>query len=344
MVESHYDDVRFLTLTRISMSDNLAAVDPRGSRRIIASADSTLWAQVDRRPFAFQHHLADDPLFDLDRLAKLAKHADDVRGSRTHISRKAHPVTMSIADRILHLDESDDWIKISYANKLDDDYRRIHDRLLEEIESLSGMPIRSALSWSGLTIFMNSPNLVVPYHFDHETNFLMQVRGIKDVEIFDQSDRSILTEREIERFYFGDAMAGRYRSEFENCASSFVLEAGDAVHHPPLAPHRIFNRDRISISVSLFFSFPEADRRAHVYQVNSIIRHCRLKPMPPGRRLFVDQVKIILMRTISRCKPKDQSQTLFSGVRRLEFPRRAVRKVLRALGRHAGRNGLKITS
>ena len=167
---------------------------------IIASADEHLWANINRRPFVFRHTLGNNPLLELPRLAELAVRAAH-RNQRGHFfSRKGPGEDLSLADRIRQLDEREDWIKISYANELDPDYAEIHDALLDELAALSQIPIRESMSWSGMTIFMNSPNLAVPYHFDHETNFLMQVRGTKTVDLFDQTDRSVLTEAEIESF------------------------------------------------------------------------------------------------------------------------------------------------
>lgn len=300
---------------------------------IIASADEHLWANINRRPFVFRHTLGNNPLLELPRLAELAVRAAH-RNQRGHFfSRKGPGEDLSLADRIRQLDEREDWIKISYANELDPDYAEIHDALLDELAALSQIPIRESMSWSGMTIFMNSPNLAVPYHFDHETNFLMQVRGTKTVDLFDQTDRSVLTEAEIESFYRGDVMAGRYRPDLENRASTFVLNAGDAVHHPPLAPHRIFNHDRVSISVSIFFTLPQADQRAHVYQVNSFMRQLRLKPNPPGRSIHSDRWKVGLMRAISQRNPRSQKQAIFSGVQRVRLPARIVRKLVNTLAR-----------
>lgn len=297
---------------------------------IISGVDQANWASINRRPFTFRHTLSDNPLLELPRLAELAT----LRHRRGHFfGRRGDKSALSPADRILHLDERNDWIKISYANELEPAYRQIHDDLIDELSSLCEMPIRKSMSWSGMTIFMNSPNLAVPYHFDHETNFLLQVRGTKTVDLFDQTDRSVLTEAEIESFYRGDAMAGRYRPDLEDRSSRFVLNAGDAVHHPPLAPHRIFNHDRISISVSIFFTFPQTDQRAHVYQVNSFMRQLGLKPNPPGQSIHSDHWKVGLMRAISRRDPRSQKQAIFSGVQRVRLPARIMRKLASTIAR-----------
>jgi ribosomal protein L16 Arg81 hydroxylase len=277
------------------------------------------WHKLNRAPFTFRHRLADLPLFETSRLARLATlAAERERGSSVGSSASA--------DRILQLSETSDWVKISYANVLDPDFALLHRTLLAEFEELTGIPIRESMNWSGMTVFMNSPHLAVPYHFDHETNFLMQIKGKKEVYLFDQTDRAVLTEREIEDFYRGNPMAGKSKEDRGHLGSRFILNPGDAVHHPPLAPHRILNLDDISVSLSIFFTFPEADLRAHVYQVNSFLRQARMRPQPPGASAESDRKKVRLMRLISKRRPKTQNEMLFSGVRRLTLPVRAFRK------------------
>ena len=76
---------------------------------------------------------------------------------------------------------------------------------------------------------------------DHESNFLFQIGGEKEVNLFDPADRSVLSEREIETFYIGELNALRYRDEIQSKAMVYQLKPGQAVHHPPMAPHWVRN-------------------------------------------------------------------------------------------------------
>ena len=75
-----------------------------------------------------------------------------------------------------------------------------------------------------------------PYHLDHESNFLLQVAGEKDLYLFDCSDPLVLSERDIERYYLGDFHAARYRDELQPRAAAYRMVPGVAAHHPSLAP------------------------------------------------------------------------------------------------------------
>jgi hypothetical protein len=87
---------------------------------------------------------------------------------------------------------------------LDRNYNHILRKPIGEIEDLTGLRLRHDIGWSGITVFVASPNMVTSYHFDNETNFLFQIRGEKDVRRFDPKNRFVLTESEIERFYAGN--------------------------------------------------------------------------------------------------------------------------------------------
>jgi hypothetical protein len=117
--------------------------------------------------------------------------------------------------------------------ELDRDYDDILGKTIGEIKDLTGMPLRHDIGLSGITVFVASPNMVTSYHFDNETNFLFQIRGEKDVRLFDPQNRFVLTENEIEQFYSGSHMAGIYREEVLESGTLSHLTPGTAVHHRP---------------------------------------------------------------------------------------------------------------
>ena len=163
------------------------------------------WQGVNRVPFVFEHRLAHHPLFTIPRLARLAELAIAKGDRNQYVSDE--DMLLSKADRtrrqlddIARLAEGKHWLKIASVNKLDPEYDDLLQTMMAEIEVLAEARFRDVVSWSGLTVFMNSPHLEVPYHFDHDTNFLMQVQGEKDVYLFDPDDRTVLTEAEIEDF------------------------------------------------------------------------------------------------------------------------------------------------
>jgi hypothetical protein len=179
-----------------------------------------------------------------------------------------------------------------------------------------------------MTVFMASPNIVTPYHIDHEANFLCQILGNKDVFLFDPNDRELLSDQEIEKFYFGDLDGASYQAPLQNRSKAFRLRPGVAVHHPPLAPHWVRNGSDVSISVSINFCMREIDRRAHIYQVNNVLRKIGLNPSPPGQSRIGDIVKAGGMRLLSTSKPSSYRETVFSGLDRIRAPFRMVKRLM----------------
>jgi hypothetical protein len=177
---------------------------------------------------------------------------------------------------------------------------------------------------------MASPGVVTPYHIDHESNFLLQVEGEKDVCLFDQDDRDVLSDTEIEKFYAGDAEAARYKPNLQDRGALFHLIPGSAVHHPPLAPHLVRNGDSVSVSVSIGFCTRTLDRRAKVYQVNSLMRRAGLRPAAPGQSNLRDRIKAAGLEMATSSNATSREDILFSGFRRLTTPLRLVKNLYHA--------------
>jgi hypothetical protein len=133
---------------------------------------------------------------------------------------------------------------------------------------------------------------------------------------------------EIEKFYLGDLNGANYREQLQHRGKRFELVPGVAVHHPPLAPHWVKNGPSVSVSVSINFCMQELDRRARIYQVNSIMRRIGMRPSPPGRSLLKDALKAGGMRFISTSRPKSYRETVFSGLDRLRAPYQMAGKLI----------------
>lgn len=189
---------------------------------LIELDDRSAWTNLNRLPFIFRHRLEEHPLFELSRLAKLAAAAAE-RGDplKFAITSRENLSGMSLKQRlvetILRIEEGSSWMKISSLQELHPDYSVLLKSIVADVENASGLPLSQNIKWPSLSVFVASPNMITPYHFDHETNFLFQIRGDKDVTLFNQDDRFVLSEEEIEDFYRGNAMAGKYRDELGKC-------------------------------------------------------------------------------------------------------------------------------
>ena len=316
-----------------------AVLDAPSQDLKLAAGDRQQWHDVNRAPFVFEHRLANHPLFEVPRLTRLAQTAIENGRGDPYASADDRQLDLSertrrMRNNMAQLDTGNCWLKVSAVHELDPEYDALLQSLLVEMERLTDLPIRDTMTWSGLDVFMNSPHLQVPYHFDHDTNFLMQIRGEKDVRLFDPTDRSVLTEAEIEDFYRGNKLAGRFHDAIKDAGTLYHLSPGLGVHHPPLAPHLIRNGDQVSISVAFYFVLPPQERVAHIYQANHFMRKLGLHPRPPGESGFSDWAKDSLMTAISKSHPTSYDERLYSGVQRLGSPTRLAKRVAGALRSH----------
>jgi ribosomal protein L16 Arg81 hydroxylase len=139
-------------------------------------------------------------------------------------------------------------------------------------------------------VFISSPGSVTPYHIDHEYNFLLQIRGTKQISIF---DRDALSEEEVERFYRGEHRNLVFDDRRASEGRTFELSPGDGVHVPVNAPHYVKNGPAASVSFSITFRTPDGDRRSAVYRVNERMRSLGIQPRPVGKQPLVDRAKYL---------------------------------------------------
>ncbi len=293
-----------------------------------------------RSPFLFRHTLGSHPLFSLARLAKAAETM--LAGSNPdHFVHRAgdgapgggldRAARERVAEAVAHVDRPGSWIKLTKIQDADPEYKELLDQILRELEERSGVPLRSEITWVSATVFIGSPHSVTPYHIDHETNFLFQIGGEKEVNLFDPFDRSVLTEEEIERFYIGELNAVNYVKANQPKAHVYRMKAGDAVHHPTLAPHWVKNGSSPTIALSVGFCMQSLDPRARVYQVNHYLRKLGLRPTPIDQVAWKDAAKIGALGLFSTRYPKTDREAIDSGITRIKAPARVVKGWLKRL-------------
>ena len=245
----------------------------------------------------FGHSLANHPLFNIPRLIKLAeskKNPEDLyfNAGDIKVAQKWNQMpdkSMRFQEALEHVEKANAWIILKAAEE-DPEYGALLDQCIDEIGEFLGKPIRSRLSRLRLSCLISSPGRITNYHIDSDCNFLFQISGEKDISVFDQDDRSVLTEPELERFWFGDLNAAEYKESLQAKAHVFRLQPGKVVHVPVNAPHWVRNGDNVSISVSMNFEFTDM-RMANVYRANHVMRKLGLKPRPPGLSVARDAMK-----------------------------------------------------
>ncbi|MDE1992102.1 MAG: hypothetical protein KGI75_06340 [Rhizobiaceae bacterium] len=293
-------------------------------------------SDFNKKSFQFSHNLVGHRLFSLPRLAELAKTLlADTTTRSVRWQAGGAPVDAgwavplnekveSVNEAISNLAESGSWVLL-YSVQRDPEYRALLDQLMSEILSDTGCR-REDVTWEDAYIFLASPNAVTPYHIDHEATFLFQVHGNRTANIWDANDRSVLQEKEIEKYYAGDLNAAKYTVEKQAKATVYALNQGTGVHHPSKAPHAFKNGDIYSIALGIHFCVRECDQQAATYQMNYLLRRVGLKPTPPGKSAWRDKLKMSIIGMFADKNPKTKHDMLRSGFKKLTIPLRAVMK------------------
>lgn len=145
-------------------------------------------------------------------------------------------------------------------------------------------------------VFVSARHSVTPAHYDSEENFLLQLRGSKEITIGGWPDRDT-RRREMESRQFG---GDRYLPFLPVEPQTFRLEPGDGVYVPPNSPHFVEVGAEPSISFSVTFRTDRSDVHDNVVYLNARLRKLGLKPRPPGDGEPLDRAKSLMARIHGR--------------------------------------------
>lgn len=250
------------------------------------------------RHFTVAHTLQSHPLFEISRLLQLAqemsrKWPQDLYHDRgvTDIGQRwdAGTRVASVEESIRHIGTSGAWVDLKSAER-HPDYARVLDTCIGDLLEVSGRQLKRCMRRTQMAIFITSPNRLRIYHIDSECNFLLQVRGRKQISLFSKYDRAVLPEVEIERSWAADTNAARYKPELQSRAEIVTLSPGMGVHIPVNAPHWVQNGDDVSVSVAILYHWWNS-AYANLYAANYFLRKLHVVPTPPFQSKIRDLVK-----------------------------------------------------
>lgn len=260
-----------------------------------------------RQPFLIGHSLAEHPLFQIERILKLAQelppccieyNAGQIPVSIEH--DKTPQNGLSAEETIRRIAECKSWLVLKHVER-DPAYRELLDECMEQIAEHSEA-IAPGMTNAQAFLFVTSPGSVTPIHIDPEHNFLLQVRGSKIIHMYDGRDRQLLPEKQLEHFYCDRGRNMEYDPSFEAKSWTFDLQPGSGLHFPVTYPHWVQNGGEVSISFSITFRTPDLDRRRTLYQVNDRLRRWFKNPLPIGQRPLRDTLMYNGYRVLRRLK------------------------------------------
>ncbi len=249
-------------------------------------------------PFSVHHNLAQHELLTVEAVAKLAEQlpANDIEHNRGDV-----PAVVT-AGQVVSVDETPGeiarnietngcWMVLKNIEQIPA-YHRLLDEALNEVDPLvqgreGGMNLREGY------IFLSAPNSTTPAHTDHEHNFLLQIRGSKQMNLGRFADPEV-EQLQVEKMFAGDRNMDRLPDE----PTAYELSPGDGVYVPPNAPHWVLNGPSVSVSLSITFRTPVTERGAVVHSINRRLRKLKISPRPPGEHIATDKAKFAVHRTL----------------------------------------------
>jgi Cupin superfamily protein len=245
-----------------------------------------------RRSIAVNHGLVEHPLFSLDAIADLADRLPDdsvrrERGNLPLVNREGYVDVGAGRPGETIRDIERNGFRVSLRDiQQDPPYAALIDECLDEVEEIlrdreGGMRRRTGY------LFITAPASNTPMHFDPEHSFLLQVRGVKHVNVAAFEDDSI-RQRELDRYYDGNECDF---AAMEEVAEAFRLDPGVGVYLPSFVPHWVTTEAGISISFSIPFYTALSERAESVNRINRRLRRMHMSPRGPGHSEPVDRVK-----------------------------------------------------
>jgi hypothetical protein len=266
---------------------------------LVADRDGEFSRNYNRVNFMFRHALAGHPLFELPSLIELSRRMPDHRDTywsngKIAVNNPWEAGTsqrLSLHETLTHI-EHDNSIVILKHTEQDPEFAPVLQKVLARMVELSGERMRTDVTIGEVLILISSPNRVTPYHMDAETNFLLQVTGDKTFYVFDHTDRTLVTDLELENHYAFSNSSAVYRPERQSEATAYDLHAGFGLHIPVTAPHWVQNNDNLSVALSVNYELRSGDRLLQLHRFNRRLRRLGLNPAPPGASIWRDRLKL----------------------------------------------------
>jgi hypothetical protein len=288
---------------------------PASLERTIQCAPDVFAQNLNRLPYEFAHSLAGSPLFELSRLVDLAEKVatrptphlagGDVYFNDGRIEAGEKPQSPGLprtaaVDLIRQIETAQAWIILKHVER-EPGYREVLENCIRDILELSGRELLHKIKWFEAILFITSPNRVTEYHLDREVSWILQLKGDKEIHLFDRADKDIVPDEELEVYWAADNRAARYKPECESRAMVYQMKPGSGVHIPINSPHWLRNKNNISVTLNVNFQFHD-QHWANLYKANYYLRRAGITPHAPGVHPVSDRLKSAAFTAAQRVK------------------------------------------
>jgi hypothetical protein len=251
-----------------------------------------------------RHDLVAHPWLQLERIAELA---DRLPAGAVERHRADLPLIMPggapeldgpPSETVLGIQSNGAWM-VLWNIEDDPRYRALLDQCLDQVErriSLARGDMRNRQAF----LFLSAPNANTPVHFDPEHNLLLQIHGIKEMNVGRFLDPG-LQASELARYYGG---GHRNLESMPEDVSCFRMSPGDGTYVPPFAPHFVRNGPEPSISLSITFRTRASERFEYAHRFNAKLKSVPIPMGEPGRWSALDRVKALAVAASDRANDR----------------------------------------
>jgi Cupin-like domain len=298
---------------------------------VISADNESLTRDFPLKPFAIKHKLSSHPLLTLSRIAQLAAELPrdliEYNSGDAAISQdpdKVKSVDLDPVEIVNRIQTAGAWMVLKRVEK-SPEYRTLLEDTLLSVARARGFKSLADAGFSQVEgfLFVSSPNSTTPFHLDSEDNFFVHIHGEKFFTIFDNNDRSIVSDDEIERSMTKHRNL-KYDERFAPRGTEFHLFAGDGCYVPYQWPHWVRTAGSHSISMAITWKTREVRRLNDLHFFNSMLRGVGLPQQPPGRQPIRDALKLAFYRTVTTAvRPLRASLAMRRVLRRIALGKRA---------------------
>ncbi len=298
---------------------------------VITASNNSLRRDFPQKPFAIRHRLAGHPLLGLPRIAQLAAELPrdliEYNSGKVAISQDpdAIPsVDLDPVEIVTRIETAGAWMVLKRVENSPEYRALLEDTLLSVARARGFNSLRDAgFEQVEGFLFVSSPNSTTPFHLDSEDNFFVHIHGEKFFTIYDNTDRALFDDAEIERSMTRHRNL-KFHERFATRATEFHLFAGDGCYVPYQWPHWVRTGGCYSISMAITWKTRDVRRNNDLHFFNSWLRGIGLPQQAPGKQPVLDALKLALYRSVtSALKPLRSSMAMRRVLRRIALGKKA---------------------
>jgi hypothetical protein len=298
---------------------------------VITADNESLKRDFPLKPFAIRHKLSGHPLLTLPRIAQLAQELPrdliEYNSGKAAISQdpnKVQTVDLDPVEIVKRIETAGAWMVLKRIENAPE-YKQLLEDTLLSVARARGFNSLADADFEQIEgfLFVSSPNSTTPFHLDSEDNFFVQIHGEKYFTLFDNADRSIADDAEIERSMTKHRNL-TYDEKFASRGIEFHMFDGDGCYVPYQWPHWVRTAGTYSISMAITWKTRPVRRNNDLHFFNSMLRGIGLPQPAPGKSPAFDMMKLAFYRSVlAVIRPLRSSFAMRKLLRRIALGKKA---------------------